>query len=222
MGVGYDLDYHFRIKELTAATNTDYQKYDGGATSTSSGPKIMAEYDSRRNAINPRGGFYASVIYTYYYRGLGSDNNYNSLKGDFRFYVPLSKNRKHILALWNYDWFTFNGHAPYLDLPATAWDDYNATGRGYVQSRFRGKNMLDLEAEYRFPILRDGFFGGVVFANVESFTDYPSTKFTTAAPGWGLGLRVKLNKNSDTNICFDYGFGLHRSNDFIINVGELF
>jgi outer membrane protein assembly factor BamA len=221
-GFGYDFDYHFNIKELTTDTATDYKKYGGGNRSVSSGFKVMLEYDSRRNSINPNNGFFASIIYAYYYKELGSDVSYSSLKGDFRIYLPLSKNKKHLLALWNYDWFTFNGHAPYLDLPATAWDDFNATGRGYIQSRFRGKNMLDLEAEYRFPILRDGFFGGVIFANVESFSDYPSNKFTTAAPGWGLGLRVKLNKKSGTNICFDYGFGLHHSNDFIINVGELF
>jgi len=222
IGVGYDLDYHFGIKELTNNKNTDYQKYGGGTKSVSSGFKVQAEYDNRRNSINPQGGFYASIIYGYYYKDLGSENNYASLKGDFRVYIPLSKNKKHILALWNYDWFTFNGHAPYLDLPSTSWDDISATGRGYNQSRFRGKNMIDLEAEYRFPILRNGFLGGVVFANVQSFSDFPSNKFTTAAPGWGLGLRVKLNKRSRTNITFDYGFGLHGSNGLTINIGEVF
>lgn len=222
MGLGYDLDYHFRIRELTTDTNTDYRKYGGGNKSMSSGPKATIAFDSRRNAINPQGGFFASVIFAYYPKFLGSDNNYASLKSDFRVYIPLSRNKKHILALWNYDWFTFDGHAPYLDLPSTSWDDASSTGRGYNQSRFRGKNMLDLEAEYRFPLLKDGLFGGVIFANVQSFTDYPSNKFTTAAPGWGLGLRVKLNKHSNTNITFDYGFGLHGSNGLTINIGEVF
>jgi outer membrane protein assembly factor BamA len=222
-GFGYDFDYHFNIKELTSNPDTNYDRYGGGTKSVSSGPKIEAVYDSRRNAINPPGGtFYASIIYAYYFKALGSDNNYNSLKGDFRIYIALTKNKKHVLALWNYDWFTFNDHAPYLDLPSTGWDDISSTGRGYIQARYRGKNFVDMEAEYRFPILRNGFFGGVIFANVESVSDYPSDKFTTAAPGWGCGLRVKLNKISGTNICFDYGFGLHHSNDFIINIGELF
>ena len=222
MGVGYDLDYHFNIKELTDRTNTDYQRYGGGNRSISSGFKAEVEFDSRRNSINPKGGFFASIIYGYYYKDLGSDNNYGCLKVDLRAYIPLSKNKKHILALWNYDWFTFNGHAPYLDLPNTGWDDASSTGRGYNQARYRGKNMLDLEAEYRFPILRNGLFGGVIFANMQSFTDYPSNKFTTAVPGWGAGLRVKLNKHSGTNITFDYGFGLHKSNGLTINIGEVF
>jgi len=222
-GLGYDFDYHFNIKQLTSDTSADYKKYGGGTKSVTSGFKAEIVYDSRRSSINPMaGGFFASIIYGYYLKGLGSDNNYASLKGDFRVYIPLSKNKKHVLAVWNYDWFTFDGRAPYLDLPATGWDDVSSTGRGYVQSRYRGKNMLYFESEYRFPILKDGLFGGVIFANVESVTDYPSNKFTTAAPAWGAGLRVKLNKKSGTNLCFDYGFGLHKSNGLIINIGELF
>ena len=221
VGLGYDFDYHFDIKERTDSTDTDYQKYGGGKKSISSGPKVEVEYDSRRNSINPQGGFFASVIFAYYLKYLGSYTNYPSLKVDLRTYIHLSKNKKHILALWNYDWFTFNGHAPYLDLPSSGLDDYNNTERGYVQSRYRGKNWLDAEIEYRFPILRDGLFGGVIFANVSSFSDYPSNKFTTAAPAWGVGWRIKLNKHSGTNICIDYGWGLHGANGLNINVGEL-
>jgi outer membrane protein assembly factor BamA len=222
IGLGYDFDYHFHIRELTDSINTDYKKYGGGSTSVTSGPKAEIEWDSRRNSLNPQGGFYATVIYGYYPVFWGSTYNYSSLKCDFRTYISLNKNHRHLLALWNYDWFTFNNHAPYLDLPATGWDDIGSTGRGYVQSRYRGKNFLYLEAEYRFIILRDGFLGGVVFANIESVTDYPSDRFTTVAPAWGAGLRVKLNKNSGSNICFDYGIGLHHSQGLTVNIGEVF
>jgi outer membrane protein assembly factor BamA len=221
-GFGYDFDDHFNIRELTERTNTDYQLYGGGTNSISSGFTINLLYDSRHNSINPQHGFYISVMYRYNSHDFGSTYTYNCLIGDFRTYIPLSKNKRHILALWSYNWFTFNGHAPYLDMPATGWDDYNNTGRGYIQSRFRGKNEVYFETEYRFPLVRDGILGGVVFANIESFTDYPSNKFTTAAPAWGCGLRIKLNKVSGSNISIDYGFGLHGSNGLVINIGELF
>lgn len=224
IGLGYDLDYHFGIKQLTDSTNTDFNKYGnkGGTKSVTSGPKVELDFDSRRNSLNPRGGFYATVIYGYYFRFLGSDYNYNTLKVDLRAYIALDKRKRHILALWNYNWLTFNGHAPYLDMPSTGWDDISSTGRGYVQSRYRGKNFLYFESEYRFPILRNGLFGGVLFANVQSFTDYPGNRFTTAAPAWGLGLRVKLNKKSNTNLCFDYAFGLQKSMGLTVNIGEVF
>ncbi len=221
VGLGYDFDYHFGIHQLTKDTTTDYDKYGGGTRSISSGPKVEIEYDNRRNSINPTGDFFGSVIFGYMLKYLGSDFNYASLKVDLRTYIHLSKNRKHILTFWSYDQFTFNGHPPYLDLPATGMDDNFNTDRGYVQARFRGKNWLNFEGEYRFPILKDGLFGGVVFANVESFSDYPSNKFTTAAPAWGLGFRVKLNKHSGTNVCVDYAWGLHGSNGLNVNIGEM-
>jgi outer membrane translocation and assembly module TamA len=127
-----------------------------------------------------------------------------------------------LLALWSYNWLTFDANAPYLDMPSTGWDTYSNTGRGYIQSRFRGKNMLYFEAEYRFPILRNGFLSGVVFANAQSFTDYPSNRFTTIAPAAGGGLRFKLNKHSGANLCLDYALGLNGSNGLSVNIGEVF
>jgi hypothetical protein len=127
-----------------------------------------------------------------------------------------------VLAIWSYDWLTLSGKPPYLDLPATGWDTYNNTGRGYIQGRFRSENMLYLEAEYRFVISRNGLFGGVAFANVQSFSDYPSREFSKLWPAAGAGLRIKVNKHSDTNIAIDYGIGVDGSKGFFVNLGEVF
>ena len=35
----------------------------------------------------------------------------------------------------------------------------------------------------------------------ESDSEYPSSKFAYLAPGEGFGLRVKMNKHSDVNLC---------------------
>jgi hypothetical protein len=95
-------------------------------------------------------------------------------------------------------------------------------GRGYIQGRFRGKNNLYLESEYRFRILDNGFLGGVVFVNAQSFSEPVTNRFEAINPGWGAGLRIKLNKFSRTNICLDYGFGLHGSGGLFANLGEVF
>ena len=42
------------------------------------------------------------------------------------------------------------------------------------------------------------------------------------APAGGLGLRVKLNKYSRTNIAIDYGWGRQGSHGFFVNLGEAF
>ena len=222
-GAGYWLDYHWNIKELGPDSALSHPKQYGlPTTSMSSGPVVTLLYDNRKNSINPQGGLYANVIYHPNYTFLGSNSNWQSLTIDVREYIKFPKGSRNILAFWEYAWLTPSGNPPYLDLPATAWDAYNNTGRGYIQGRFRGKNMLYAEAEYRFAITNNGLFGGVVFVNAQSFSNYPQNNIDKIWPGYGLGIRIKANKNSNTNIGIDYGFGLGNSRGFFVNLGELF
>lgn len=126
------------------------------------------------------------------------------------------------MALWSYNCLTVAGTPPYLLLASTGWDDQYNTGRGYIQGRFRGRNMVYLEGEYRYRISRSGLIGGVIFANVENFSGDLSQQYNTLLPGYGLGIRVKLNKHSGTNLCVDYGFGKNGSGGFYVNIGEVF
>jgi hypothetical protein len=141
---------------------------------------------------------------------------------DFRKYVKLTDDSRNVLAFWSYNVFTLNGKQPYLDLPATSWDTYANQGRGYAQSRFRGRNLVSLEAEYRFQISNNGLFGGVVFANGQAVTEMESNQFETVNPAYGAGLRLKMNKSSRTNIAIDYAIGKNGSGGFFVNLGEVF
>ncbi len=223
-GVGYALDDHYSIRQNGEPNQsvTDYQLYGQTTRSVSSGVTLNLLFDNRRNSINPRNGTYANVIYRNNQRFLGSDENWQSLAFDARKYIPLSQNGKQILAFWTLDVFTLNGHPPYFDLPGTGWDMGGNTGRGYVQGRFRGKDMLYAEGAYRIDFTRNGLLGGVLFVNGESFTSYPANRFQKVAFGYGPGLRVKFNKRSDTNIAIDYGIGQNGSHGFFVNLGEVF
>jgi hypothetical protein len=152
---------------------------------------------------------------------MGSDANWAAVVGDFRKYFKLPTRRRQIIALWNYDWLSF-GNTPYLQLPSTGWDPFVNTGRGYIQGRFRGKRMLYLESEYRIDITNNGLIGAVLFANAESFSEEKTNRFETVAPGYGAGIRIKMNKHSRTNLAIDYGFGLNGSRGFFVNLGEVF
>lgn len=109
-----------------------------------------------------------------------------------------------------------------LDLPSTGGYMYNNSGREYALGRFRGSDMLYMEGEYRFGITRNGLSGAVIFANGESFTEFNSNTFQKIAPAEGTGIRIKLNKHSNTNICIDYGVGVGGSRGFFVNLGEVF
>jgi len=221
-GIGYRFDDHWQIEQLLIDPRyiTDFTKYGYSKTSVSSGVTLNLLYDTRRNSINPvAGGFYSNIEYRYNFTELGSTHAWSGLLIDIRKYIRLP--HRMILALWSYNVFTLHGNPPYLDLPATGSDTYNNTGRGYEQGRFLGKNMIDLEAELRFPITGNGLLGGVVFANAESLSEF-SDRFEVVSFACGIGLRVKFNKLSNANVAIDYGVGKNGSHSFFGNLGECF
>jgi hypothetical protein len=126
-----------------------------------------------------------------------------------------------VLAFWGIAWLSSSG-TPYLDLPATGGDMYSNSGRGYAEGRYRGKDELYLEGEYRFGISANGLIGGVAFLNGETFSGLQDNSFQKIDPGTGFGIRVKANKHSNTNICVDYGVGVDGSHGFFVNLGEVF
>lgn len=222
IGLGYDFDYFWNIEEVNPppGEETDFQKYGYSQTEKASGISLNFKYDSRRNPINPEKGIYADVLFQPKFTFMGSDANWQSLLLEFRGYTKFPAKSSNILAFWSYNWFTVGGNPPYLLLPSTGWDEFSNTGRGYIQGRFRSPNMIDQEAEYRFVISRNGLFGGVVFVNAESFSDVNTGKYEVISPGAGLGIRVKLNKFSRTNLALDYAWGTMGSRGFFCKFGR--
>jgi len=224
-GMGYALSYHHRIREEGDPDGgpSDFLRYGGESETVSSGLAAALLFDSRLNQNNPvAGAEFFNLQFLNNFQWLGSNHNWRSLTIDTRKYVGLGQRKKDILAFWTLGWFQFNTRPPYLDLTSTAWDVSNNTGRGYIQGRFRGKNMLYGEAEYRKVITRNGLFGAVLFANAQSVTDWPSNRFRRIHPGAGGGIRIKFNKKSNTNVALDYGFGADGSRGFFVNLGEVF
>ncbi|MBS1748458.1 MAG: BamA/TamA family outer membrane protein [Bacteroidetes bacterium] len=223
-GIGYNLDYHWKIS--SSATNhdmdSDYILYGAGAKTVSSGITLNLTFDTRKNIINPLDGLLIAAMLRNNSTRMGSSSNWQSLMIDIRKYFMLQGNRKQVLALWSYNWLVLGGKPPYLDLPSTGWDGYNNSGRGFIQGRYRGEKMVYLESEYRFDITNNGLLGATIFANAESFSGLNSQKLQSVQPGAGLGLRIKLNKKSDTNIAIDYGFGTQGSKGLFVNIGEVF
>ncbi len=222
-GLGYYLDSHWNISELdnAALTKTDLVKYGLTKKSISSAITFNLQFDNRLNSINTQGGFYANIQIRNNNKIIGSDANWYGSTIDMRYYKKLSNSRNDILAFWSYNAFTLGGNPPYFDLPSSGWDLYNNTARQYIEGRFRGKNLLYLESEYRFRLLKNGLLGGVLFTNITTATDI-SNKFNRIVPGIGTGLRIKLNKSSGTNLCIDYGFGIEGSRGFAFNINEIF
>jgi hypothetical protein len=82
--------------------------------------------------------------------------------------------------------------------------------------------MKDTVALPKKKELRNGLLGGVVFCNAGSVSELRNNRFEVIYPGFGIGLRIKFNKFSNTNACLDYGIGTKGSRGFFGNLGEVF
>jgi hypothetical protein len=227
-GIGYHIDYRMNIRTQAGdSLLTQYTGYEYGTSqsvsSYTSGLSMNLLYDTRNNSINPWDGYYASIQYRVNPPFLGNKNLWHSVYIDFRRYIRFdqSNEKQNMLAVWSYFWRVFNPKVPYLDLPSIGWEDYNRSGRGFDQNRYRGRNLLYVEAEYRRDITSNGFLGFVVFANANTVSGPKSTFLISWNPGAGAGLRIKMNKRSGTNIALNYGFSKDYSG-IKLTLGEVF
>ena len=236
LGVGYNLDGFAKIvDEKLRLTPGDtlitshyaYNSFYGFDQNAyySSALAINLVYDSRDNMINPYKGYYASASWRGSMEFLGSDRTGNFYQLEWRSYHGLSRvNPRHMVGLWLMGNFSEEGNFPYLILPATAYDQKGRSGRGYTQGRFRGTNFVYGEAEYRFPISKyGGLLGGVLFVNATTANNEAQSLalFESIKLGYGLGLRIMIDKQTRTNLAIDLAIG-ERSSAFYLGVSEAF
>lgn len=236
LGVGYNYDAFFKINDQRLSlmpgdtlltSHYTYNRFYGFETEKYFASAILASFiiDKRDNMIQPYKGYFLSLGFRGAYRITGNKNNAEMMLFEWRSYHGVSKsNPSHLVAFWAMGTFTPEGGFPYMALPATAYDQRGRSARGYTQGRFRGKDFVYGEAEYRFPISPcSGILGGVLFVNSTTTNNqaldlglFESIKF-----GYGVGLRVMIDKASRTNLTLDYGFG-ERSSGFFLAVSETF
>ncbi|RIW12411.1 hypothetical protein D0X99_19275 [Algoriphagus lacus] len=236
LGVGYNYDAYFKINDQRLSlepgdtlltSHYTYNKRYGFDTEKYYSSAILASFmiDKRDHMIQPYTGYFLSLGYRGAYRFTGNENNTEMIMLEWRSYHGVSKkNPSHLIAFWAMGTFTPEGGFPYMALPATAYDQRGRSARGYTQGRFRGKDYVYTEAEYRFPISPcSGVLGGVLFVNATTANNLTQDLglFESIKPGYGLGLRVMVDKSSRTNLTLDYGFG-ERSSGFYLAVSETF
>ena len=208
LGLGFQLDNYQNISEdLEMEGPTDFNKYQEGDYSDelSSGIAFQALYDSRKNILNPKQGYYFEADYRINSKAFGSDTEWKSIYIDARKYHSFSNTRHKVLATRAFYWAVFDGKPHYLDLPSIGWDRYGKTGRGFTRNRFRSNSLLYFESEYRTDITKNGFLGAVFYANYSSVSNLDTYHFANWTPAIGTGLRIKWNKVNDCNLVLDYG-----------------
>ena len=197
-----------------------------------SGLSLNFLYDTRDSTINAYRGVYASLSYQWNPTWFGSSKDSTFISAEFRTYIGLSPSvPRNVLAFWVIAQGQLTGALPYLALPSIGWDAKNRTGRGWVQGRFRGTSEVYAEAEWRFRITDNGLLGGVVFANLSTFTrpavsvpgysEAGESLFQHPRVAGGVGLRIMQNRQSRTNITLDLTVA-DKNVGFYFGAGEAF
>jgi surface antigen Omp85-like protein len=211
-----------------------YSSLEGFGTKAynTSGLSLNFLYDTRDSTINAYRGVYASLSYQWNPTWFGSSQDSSFVSAEVRTYLGLSPSvPRNVLAFWVIAQGQLTGALPYLALPSIGWDAKNRTGRGWVQGRFRGTSEIYAEAEWRFRITDNGLLGGVVFANLSTFTRPPvsvpgyseagESLFEHPRVAGGVGLRIMQNRQSRTNITLDLTVA-DKTVGFYFGAGEAF
>ena len=214
LGVGVDLTNTFEVeKDSTSFLITDdVTGKDGGTTI---GLGISMAWDSRDNRYNASNGSFVFLSYLYYPNWYGTGFDFQTWQFNVRKYF--NPWHKHVIAVQmatNYA----GGDVPYYELSKLGGENRM---RGYYKGALRDRVLVDAQVEYRMPVWNIfGLVGWVGTGRVaEKYQDLSLSGFW---PSYGLGLRIKVDSESDINLRIDTGFGKNGISGFYINFSEAF
>lgn len=171
----------------------------GSQGGTLSALGLFGKWDSRDNTFSTASGSYCAFFLNFFTPALASDFTFTQMILDARKYFPLGA--AQVLAIQGV-FKSVWGDCPFQALPM--FGGLNLM-RGYYEGRYRDRNMLAVQAEFRRPLW--GRFGFCGFAGAAQVQDKLSrlalNGFHAAA---GIGLRYKFNRRENLNIRLDAGF----------------
>jgi len=216
LGVRYDFS-NLQIREIEKSQLLDSGEIPGSEGSRLSGLSLLLNFDSRNNIFFPSRGYWLKFTAGFYNKILGSQFNYETYRLDLRRYIPLFSDSGHVLALQGLVQTQY-GTVPFHKMSRMGGQNIM---RGYYDGRYRERNLVVLQAEYRFPVFWR--IGAVAFAGMgdvsHRFRDFTldNVKYS-----YGFGLRYLFNKKEDMYIRFDLGFGNNGASAFYFSVFEAF
>ncbi|MFQ6046932.1 MAG: BamA/TamA family outer membrane protein [Gemmatimonadales bacterium] len=170
--------------------------------------------DTRDNTVNPRLGSYHQMRAALYDGLLGSEYDFASYSVDLRRYVTIGPDQ--VLALQAL-WTAMTATPPFDLLPGLGGE---VLLRGYFAGRYRDRNLLAFQGEYRLPLWWR--FGAVGFLGVgqvaRDVRDFGPGDFWTSG---GVGLRFLLSPEEGLNLRADFGIG-QSSTGLYLTMAEAF
>jgi outer membrane protein assembly factor BamA len=186
----------------------------GSKGGTSAGLGLVANWDSRDNTFAAYSGSFYQVTALFYKSAFGSDYDYTDVQIDTRNYYEIVPDQ--VLAVQAAAEF-MDGSPPFQNLAKFGGQNLL---RGYFDGRYRDKNGVALQAEYRTPVWwRFGLVGFAGIAQVAGkVSHFAFDRFWFAG---GVGLRFFWNPEERISLRLDYGIG-NNSSGMYITVTEAF
>jgi outer membrane protein assembly factor BamA len=182
----------------------------GLAGITSAGLGLALSYDTRDNVNNPSSGIYWMLHNLAYRQGFGSDDNYDALNTDFRWYQRTSEKNVvvlHAKARWTDD--------------APASRESTIMMRGYTHGQYMGQNSVTMEAENRYmiyPRVGAKAFGGLACI----YGDGKSCSGDNLYPMAGVGAFYILKPKENMVVTAEYAKGNGDNEGFYLRFGNRF
>jgi len=197
-GLKYELG-RFRLVEIDEDGLLSTGTISGSRGGIGSGIGFFMSRDTRDNIYFPSSGSYHEASVLFFRRTFGSDFHFNRYILDLRKYVTFLAS--HVLAIQGY--FSFITGDPPFQMMSLMGGQNNM--RGYWFGRFRDKNLITFQAEYRIPLVKR--IGVVGFAGLGNVADRLS-RFGRSDLKYslGFGLRYAFNPKEKLNIRLDFGF----------------
>lgn len=211
------LSYYYRdTQNLRIADGTALPESPAGRAGSvvsGVGPTLLADY--RNNPFSPTRGWYAEWAMQIYRRGLGSHYVYTEHLLDLRRYVPLRGN--NWLGFQAIGHFTA-GDVPLGELPRLGGPNIM---RGFVQGRYRDRQLWSVQAEYRRTLNR--FLVAAAFASAGGVS-HGIASFSVANTRYagGAGLRVLLNRRKQLYLRTDIALSSNQTVNFYIRMLDAF
>jgi len=164
----------------------------------------LAVWDSRNSIFFPTVGNYTKLKAEFFMDALGSDYDFNIYEIDLRQYYPVFE--RNTFGFQFFGKFT-GGSPPFYELAALGGQYLM---RGYYEGRFRDKNYLAAQIEYRRYVWRR--IGIVIFGGAGNVVPLLSDfRFRNLKYSYGFGLRYQFNIKEKVNLRADFGFGKETS-----------
>jgi outer membrane protein assembly factor BamA len=216
IGLRYEREY-LELIEVEEDGTLDHGDIPGSDSGTASGLGISAKRDTRNSVFFPSTGSLFKLSMLVFHESIGSRYDFTRFRADIRRYYELSES--NILAA-DVHVGIMDGTVPFHMLSLLGQIGERNLMRGYYQGRYRDKNMLSLQVEYRrFLWWRIGavaFVGvGDVAAGLDEFT------VETFKYSYGGGLRFQLDRKEKINLRLDFGLGKDVSGLYFA-IGEAF